>query len=380
MSNSNLITIGFAKEALKPNSREWARFQSYAKELESYHSIVLTTKRDNLPERLESGNLVVYGTNTVTKIGALVKAVRLGRAIAKNSTDEFVVSSQDPFETGLAAWLISFARNCRLHVQLHGDFFGRYWVKEKLNNRLRQMFGLWLIKKADKIRVVSSRIAKSLQQRGVSKDRITVQPVSVSLQSFLAVGENRVYRGEGCNFIYLGRFAREKNLLALIEAFGLVSEESANSTLTLVGRGPEKKVIKEKLGELNLTNKVLIKAWVEDVPSELAKAEVFVLPSWHEGYALVLLEAIATGLPVVTTDVGCVGECVIHQENGLVAEPTAKALGQAMLEYTREYKLREVHGKAGHSKAKEISLMQSEYVKQWVMSFGLTPGYNSENG
>lgn len=372
MSSLNLVTIGYAKGALKKNSREFQRFLGYAKELGSLDMVVLTKRQDGLPTYVEADKLRVYGTNSHTRLGSLWRAYRIvSQVIGKSHRKDFTVSSQDPFETGLVAWLLSKRLKADFHVQVHGDFFGNsYWLTASPLNRWRQRLGQWLIKKANRVRVVSLRIKQSLLELGVESQKIVLLPVGFSLKPFLTVGEERRYKNSSdLHFLYVGRLAPEKNLASLLKAFALIQPQHQNTRLTLVGDGPESLKLRELVGQLDLKETVSFVPWTENVPKVMKEADVLVLTSYHEGFGLVILEAMAAGLPVVTTDVGCVGEFLTNGEEGIVVGTEPQAIAAGLLAYVRHPNRVQVYGQKGWNRAKKLDLTEESYTKQWRDSF-----------
>ena len=372
MKTLNLIIFSYAKQALVANSREQQRMETYATTVDSLHLIVPTRKFDKLPTRYQSGNLTIYGTNTHTRIGTALKFYWLGRRIIKqNPNTKYIISSQDPFQTGLPGLMLSLRSRLPHHLQLHGDNYGNpHWYRQSIWNPLKARFGLYVLKRAFKIRVVSERIKNSLVALGIAARKIVVLPIAVELESFLAVGRQRKLESSTYHrFIFIGRLAPEKNLSTLIRAFAEVLKLYPTATLELVGKGEEEERLKTLVKELGITKAVTFTAWTDDVPGLLKEADVFILPSTHEGYALVLIEAMAAGLPIISTDVGCVGECVRHDREGLVTEPTVFDLSEAMKQYLQSPHLVVAHASAALSTAESIAADQQAYTKQWKDSY-----------
>lgn len=122
--------------------------------------------------------------------------------------------------------------------------------------------------------------------------------------------------------LYLGRFHEEKNLKLLISAFDRLSGSSnlKNLRLVLVGEGNTGKQISNMVKERNLTKRVTFLPPVLDseVPEIICCADVFALTSVVEGFPLVILQALACGVPVVSTNVGDVHRVVKNYETGFL--------------------------------------------------------------
>lgn len=102
---------------------------------------------------------------------------------------------------------------------------------------------------------------------------------------------------------HVGRFSREKNHSFLIDLFYSLQLKKPNSKLILIGDGPLKAEIEQKVNELNLSKKVLFLGVRADVADLLNMFDSFVFPSIYEGLPVTLVEAQANGLPIVASDV-----------------------------------------------------------------------------
>jgi glycosyltransferase involved in cell wall biosynthesis len=125
-------------------------------------------------------------------------------------------------------------------------------------------------------------------------------------------------------FLYVGRYAPEKNLLRLLEAYALYRESSAAGwSLVLVGDGPQRSELERYVSSTGLEG-VFLKhfAQLENLPAYYALADCFVLPSTVDPWGLVVNEAMACGLPVIVSKLcGCVPELVQEGENGFHCDP-----------------------------------------------------------
>lgn len=119
----------------------------------------------------------------------------------------------------------------------------------------------------------------------------------------------------------IGRLVPVKNQKVLIQAIKYLLNRLPKIKLILIGKGPLEEELKTFTQNLNLTNKVLFLGQRNDIPELLKIMDVFTLPSLHEGISITLLEAMASGLPVVATDVGGNPEVVINGKTGILIPP-----------------------------------------------------------
>ncbi len=126
-------------------------------------------------------------------------------------------------------------------------------------------------------------------------------------------------------FLYAGNFNIEKGLEILIRAFSQVHEKYDNALLVVVGSGPLEEQIYQLVETLNIGKKIVFVGRVmhSQVPEYLAAADYLCLPSLREGCPNIVLEALSTGVPVLSSRVGAVPEMLNSQEHdlGLMAQP-----------------------------------------------------------
>jgi glycosyltransferase involved in cell wall biosynthesis len=125
----------------------------------------------------------------------------------------------------------------------------------------------------------------------------------------------------------VGRLSPEKNVRGLIEALHLLNDK--NLGLVVLGAGPELPAIQRSIAEAGLTDRVLLGGYVANARDYLALLDVLVIPSLTEGLPMILLEAMAAKLPVISTRVGDIP--AVLGELGVLVEPgDAKQLAAAI--------------------------------------------------
>ena len=137
--------------------------------------------------------------------------------------------------------------------------------------------------------------------------------------------------------IYTGRLTHRKGLLELVTAWNDVSNQLPNSQLWLVGEGPDREQLYEKIQSLGLVGKIVMPGAFDDVTDLLVAADAFVLPSYMEGLSLSLLEAMAYSLPVVASDIDGNRQLIENGIHGSLVpvksiQPLAVAVRQALVE------------------------------------------------
>ncbi len=142
--------------------------------------------------------------------------------------------------------------------------------------------------------------------------------------------------------VCVGRLSEQKGHLMLIEAAGLLAKEQVPFSLVLVGDGPLRSPIEDRIRDLNLTDQVTITGWASssEVKDYIVSSKISVLPSFAEGLPVVIMESLALGRPVVSTYVAGIPELVEPGCCGWLVPPGAiEKLAEAVraaLESSRE--------------------------------------------
>ncbi len=334
-----VLSIGYGRHLFKAGDSEKERIILCARELSELHMIIFTLKQDGLKITNCENNLVLYPTNSKSRWLMVYDAFKIGSRIISDRGKEVVVTTQDPLEAGLVGYMLKMFYGIYLNVQEHADIFSlRYWRQETGMNFFRYWMGLYILRRADTIRVVSKRIQETIEKMDLSA-HLRRLPVAINLEPFLLqdnLDYGKVFNENEFRYISVARFVKQKNFPLMIQAFARAHERNDKVRLTIVGRGPEEEIIKK---EINLAFKetdsnscpVEIIGWSDDIPSLMKSADAYLLSSNYEGWARVLIEAICSHLPVVTTDVGCAGEVVIDGQHGYVVPPKdVQALSEAI--------------------------------------------------
>lgn len=162
----------------------------------------------------------------------------------------------------------------------------------------------------------------------------------------------------------IGRLDPIKNQMALLEAFArLVSRPGTNPErvrLAIVGGGPEEEPLRERARALGIEQLVWFAGMRTDVPALLRGFDVFVLSSLNEGISNTILEAMASGRPVVASRVGGNAELIEHGLTGLLYDANEPAaLDEALRRYVADPELRAAHGMAARESCRQRFSMQS---------------------
>ncbi len=176
---------------------------------------------------------------------------------------------------------------------------------------------------ADRVSVTTQTVSQAIQQNyHLPSRKISIVPNYVDVERFRPIPREA---NKKPRIGFVGRLAWEKNLLPLIEAVSNLEAE-----LVLVGEGPQKEGLAAHAAAKKADVIFLGKVLNLDLPKFLNSWDVFVLPSLYEGHPKALLEAMACGLTVVGTRVPGIRELIADGENGLLCEPDAASIRQAL--------------------------------------------------
>lgn len=205
-----------------------------------------------------------------------------------------------------------------------------------------------------------------IDQVGVAQRRVEQIYNGVDVERFRPRGASdrpaHPFTGEHCVIGTVGRMQGVKDPLNLVEAFLHLRRSrpdlAPRARLVMVGDGPLRDAALARLEAEGADNDAWLPGAREDVAEQLRGMDVFALPSRAEGISNTILEAMATGLPTVVTDVGGTPELVRHQHTGwLVPSASPEALGDALARYVENPALAREHGAEGRARAeREFSL------------------------
>lgn len=202
-----------------------------------------------------------------------------------------------------------------------------------------------LIKASNVVMTVSNSIAQELNEEYfLETKKICIVGNGVDEKYFCPGGkktEERKY------IIYVGKIDAEKGVYDLLECGKIVCEKKPDVSFMLAGRGRDYETLKARIKDMGLQEKFLLLGQVskERLLSLYQNAVLCVFPSYHEGLPTVLLEAMACGLPIVSTDVRGNRDIVKHGENGVLVPPRdPRALATAILSLIDDETLAKSYG------------------------------------
>ncbi|HEY4482775.1 MAG TPA: glycosyltransferase [Candidatus Paceibacterota bacterium] len=271
-------------------------------------------------------NVWLHPTNSKSKWYYLWDAYGICKKLLKRWREEklrYVVTSSDG-PTHLLAYLLSIQFKFGWEVQVHTDIGSRYYRKESLKNYLQFWIYRLAVTRASGVRVVAGRMKDFMISKwGIRAGKITVLPIFVDTNRYLnAPASDRLLKmfPEFEHIVLMAsRLTREKNISLATVAMGEVRKRYPKTGLVIIGEGPAEENSKFEIRNSKLEQSVKWLPWQDDLAPFYKSADVFLLTSNYEGYGMTLIEAAASGTPIVTTDVGLVGDEVVNAHTVFIA-------------------------------------------------------------
>ena len=322
-----VLVIGNDRRLFDHGSENFDRIKKYATLFEELH-IVIFTPSGFKPHDIE-GRLFLWPTNSLSSVLWIWDAFFVSLKIIKKRKID-IIDSQDAGFSGLVAYVLSRYTGTLFRLQIHTDILSPYFRSASWKEWLHHALSRLLIPRANCIRVVSERIKKSLVTRYPLRAMgFSVLPIFTDNSKFFsAIPDSEVeeyLKDYDFKMVAVGRFVdKEKNFSMLIGVMRDFVKICPKAVLVLVGDGPDRASYQFLVVSYGLEKNVTIEGWKDDLASFYKSFDLFVLSSNYEGWGRVVIEAMASGLPVVMTDVGLAGEVLKGGENGLVV-PVADA-------------------------------------------------------
>jgi len=210
---------------------------------------------------------------------------------------------------------ISLLRQCRYPAPLIGVCH---------NYKFKQLLT------CDALISVSEGIRNQIIKAGYRADRITVVPNMIRLREH----HPAITQRDNNNMPVLavaGRFVAKKGFDVFIRAIRMLADRKLTFRAVIAGAGEDDASLRQLVSDLGLNDVIQFTGWLEDKVNFYDSVDIFCVPSLHEPFGIVILEAFAHALPVISSDSEGASEIIKHNENGLIVpKGDAEALADAM--------------------------------------------------
>ncbi len=293
--------------------------------------------------------LYVNGRRSISE--AIVFSMKLFPHLIRERFEVIDVSAF-PYFSCFTVKLISLLRRTPMIITWH-EVWGDYWYEYM---GWRGFFGKLVEHLVSKLThtsiAVSSLTKRNLVSLGVNSKNIRIVPNGIDLKKITDI-QPSPYE---CDIIFVGRLIKEKNVDVLLEAVGYVKEALPGVKCHIIGDGPEKGRLVGLSTELGLPGNVRFFGFLgyEDVIARIKSSKVLVLPSSREGFGMVVIEAFACGVPVITVKSEWnAASGLVSEETGLVVNLNAGKIGKAICTLITDNVLRERMSGAAKDAAKD---------------------------
>lgn len=181
-------------------------------------------------------------------------------------------------------------------------------MKDSRTSIVRKLTSL-LYPLADVIVFQTEHAKQCFPENVQKKGRIIINPVTPNLP---------VANMTSKRIVAVGKLMQQKNHAMLIRAFSHIAEKFPEHTLHIYGDGPMRPQLQAMIDERGLTDRAVLEGWDADISNTIADAALFVLSSDYEGMSNALMEAIAMGLPCISTDCAGAQELIENGKEGLI--------------------------------------------------------------
>jgi len=289
------------------------------------------------------------------------------------------IHSATPGPIGLAA--LAIARILKLpicgtyHTQL--PQYAQFLTGDDAMAELTWKFVVWYYDQMDLIYAPSEDTRQELIARGINGDKIALYPRGIDTERFSPEKRNGFFEQSygvtaPAKLLYVGRISKEKNLAVLGDAFRLLYARQAQAHLVIVGDGPYLNEMKAQLRDLPCTFTGALAG--EDLAKAYASADIFVFPSMTDTFGNVVLEAQASGLPVVVSDQGGPCENMLPDTTGRVVPGNdVEALAAALTDILSNPRQRQAMGRAARRYMEERSF-DAAFLKTWESYQAISAG------
>lgn len=367
-----IISISTDRNIFEENSTVRKRMIEYGEMFDELHIVVFTTRFVNYKSQIAlPNNVFVYATNSRNRAFYIIDALKISKTIIHNSypiIHNFVISCQDPFETGMVGALLKLFFNLPLHIQVHTDFANKYFRRVSLLNKIRFFMAEFILKYSDRVRVVSERIKKSIEK---FSENIDVLPIKVEI---LQIEPPKNFpKVSPWEILAVCRLEKEKNLITAIRAFKIVSDEFSEISFVIVGDGSERKNLEKLRDNLRLKDKVIFAGWQNNPNNYYQNANIYISTSLYEGYGISIMEAAYFGIPLILSDTGLAGDIFRNGDSAFICDATdLKCFAQNILKLYSNKNLTKQMGQRAKEKAGQHLNLNKNYFEEYANSINKT--------
>jgi len=307
-------------------------------------------------ERESEGHVIRLGTGWAAPANGSVGRVTLGLRFKHQAREVLeaqkfdVLHFHEPFVPFLSPTVLDQSKDTVNVATFHafGGFSPSYWIGRRFAGQL-----------ADKLhgRIAVSGAARHFISRYFPGE-YRIIPNGVDLERFANAEPYEALRDGTLNILFVGRFEERKGLIHLLRAYHRLRKRKVDARLLVIGAGPKLREYRRYVGLRGIRDV----EWLGRVSDDekvryFASADIFCAPNTgQESFGIVLLEAMAAGVPIVASDIHGFKRVVERNVQGILVEPkNPRAMAAALYTLARDPELRHEMGEAGRRRAPEFS-------------------------
>jgi glycosyltransferase involved in cell wall biosynthesis len=308
----------------------------------------------------------------------IISSPRVGKIIKKLDLD--IIHTQHFLICGQIAWYYAKKLNIPLvfthHTRYDLSFDYLPIVPKEIGKPLAQLLCAFYSDTCDGV-IAPSQDVKNLLLKYKVKTPISIIPTGISAEFFSENNSEFLRRkynlpANAIILLTISRLDSSKNIGFLIKSFKRISRKNPDAYLVVVGDGHSKKDLKYQVAQFGLKDKIIFtgEAAHKDIAKYYSGADIFVFNSLGETQGLVIIEAMADGLPVVATDATGVRDIVVSKENGFLCSYNENEFVKRISQLINNPNLREKLSKGARETAKRYSIEKS--TKQLIAFYRAT--------
>jgi phosphatidylinositol alpha-mannosyltransferase len=306
-------------------------------------------------QRESEGHVIRLGTGWAAPANGSVGRVTLGLRF-KHQAREILEANRfdilhfhEPFVPFLSPTMLDASDTVNIATfHAFGGFSPSYWIGSKFSGRLANLLHG---------RIAVSGAARHFINRYFPGE-YRIIPNGVDLEAFASAQPLEELRDGTLNILFVGRFEERKGLIHLLKAYHRLRKRRVDARLLVIGAGPKLREYRRFVGLRGIRDvEWLGRVSDEDKVRYFASTDIYCAPNTgQESFGIVLLEAMAAGVPIVASDIHGFKRVVERNIQGLLVEPrNPRALAAALYSLARDPDLRHEMGEAGRRRAPEFS-------------------------
>ena len=306
-------------------------------------------------QRESEGHIIRLGTGWAFPANGSVGRVTLGLRFKRQAREVLeahrfdILHFHEPFVPFLSPTVLDASETVNVATfHAFGGFSPSYWIGSKFAGRLAGLLHG---------RIAVSGAARHFIDRYFPGD-YRIIPNGVEIEKFAEAQPYEELRDGTLNILFVGRFEERKGLIHLLKAYHRLRKRKVDARLLVIGDGPKRREYRRYVGLRGIRDvEFLGRVSDEEKVRYFASADIYCAPNTgQESFGIVLLEAMAAGVPIVASDIHGFKRVVERNVQGILVEPrNPRALAAALYTLARDPELRHDMGEAGRERAPEFS-------------------------